>query len=390
MPKDKRIFLIQELEKHFKSRILVLFLGDRAISPTRIADDSLRPMYDHLLEMKDFPDKKRRLQLFLYSVGGVTETPWKMVSMLREFCDTFEVIIPYKAYSAATMVALGADKTWMVKKAELGPIDPALQLVGAPEKQAQFLMPEIGVEDVASYISFLRNRAGLTDQSALSSGVQALAQNLTPPLLGRIERVYSHIRVVARKLLSLCQPPLDDRRITTIVEALTEKTYVHGHGIGRSEAEQIGLAVSNLDGKEAETTWELYKEYEEAFDLWASRDAQSYLLASGSDIYEETGVAAACTESSKMLHVFRGDVRIQKIRRLPQQTNININLNLGLPSGIDPAQIPQQIQAQIQQILQQGAEQIRQAILQEITRQAPVERLEGAFIGRKWTQENDF
>ena len=205
MTRADRISLIRQLESLRKSKVIVYFCGDRrATGGTQIADDSIRPLYDHLRALNAlFPGKRKKLDFYLYSIGGLTETPWKIVTMLRELSDELHVIIPYKAYSAATMIALGADKIWMSEKAELGPIDPALRFVDNPSRPLPFRLPEVGVEDIASFITFLRQRAGLTDQSALASTINTLATNLTPPLLGRIERIYSHIRLVARKLLSL-------------------------------------------------------------------------------------------------------------------------------------------------------------------------------------------
>lgn len=45
--------------------------------------------------------------------------------MFREYSQkgSFSVLIPYRAHSAATVIALGADEIVMTKKAELGPID---------------------------------------------------------------------------------------------------------------------------------------------------------------------------------------------------------------------------------------------------------------------------
>lgn len=264
MGRAERLTLIQQIEELRKSRVVIYFCGDRHLTPAQIAEDAIRPMYEHLKNLKPFPSSSRKLDFYLYSRDGMMETPWKVITMLREFCDELHVIIPYKAYSAATMLALGADKIWMTDKSELSPIDPALQLRKVPQGQSPFFLDEIGVEDVASYVKFLRERVGLTDQAALTGAIGTLAESLTPPLLGRIERIYNHIRLVARKLLALCQPPMEDTRVTAIVEALTEKTYVHGHGIGRKEAKLIGLQVEYMDGEVADAVWNLFKDYEEA------------------------------------------------------------------------------------------------------------------------------
>ena len=380
MANDKRTQLIGELEQQFGSKLITLILGDRPVCTTQIADDCIRPIYDHLLAIGRVP----KLQLLLYSIGGFTEAPWKIVNTLRPFCDAFEVIIPYKAYSAATMICMGADKIHMTRKAELGPVDPTLMINPRPgQQQPTLVLPDLGVEDVASYISFLRLRAGLTDQAALSQLTSVLATALTPPLLGRVERVYSHIRLVARKLLDLCKPAMEDRVITSIIEALTEKTYVHNHGIGRDEAKQIGMQVEFL-GEDAEAkVWELFCEYEQALRLTETRDGES-LIPDGSDEYREPDTVSAYIESGALSHGFTGTLQIRRIRKIPAQPTININLQLQVPPGVDPAQMPQNIQAAIQQLLTQGAQQIQQMVTQEITRQSPVEGVEAKVVGGAW------
>jgi hypothetical protein len=380
MSAEDRQRLIAEIERRRNSKVIVYFCGDRPMASTAIADDVIRPMYDHLRALEAKPEK---LDLYLYSLGGLMETPWKIVTMLREFCKELSVVVPYKAYSAATMIALGADRITMIDKSELGPIDPQLNVAGAPEKP-QFVLPQIGVEDIASYITFLRQRAGLTDQAALAGSVAALVNNLTPPLLGRIERVYSHIRLVARKLLSLARPPIDDRRVTAIIEALTEKTYVHGHGIGRQEANEIGLNVEVLNGNIATLIWQLYLEYEGLLKLLGSHDPKFHFTDTGPDLYEETDQVFACIESLSMVHGFKGNFRLNRVRRIPPNPTININLNLQLPPNLQAGQLPAQTQQLLNQLLQQAAQQINQLVSQQIAQQSPVDRIEGGIVGGRW------
>lgn len=91
-----------------------------------MAEDAVRPVYEHLLAL-NFEGEKRIVELYLYSRGGDVSIPWRIIiTMIREFYDEFNVLIPYKAYSAATLLSMGADKIVMGKKAELGPIDPTL------------------------------------------------------------------------------------------------------------------------------------------------------------------------------------------------------------------------------------------------------------------------
>lgn len=112
--------LIAKIQKIRGSKVIAFVTGDRqpanAIGAA-IAEDSVRPLYEHLLSL----GKTEKIDLYLYSRGGDVSVPWRIVSMFREFCDEFSILVPYKAHSAATLISLGADKIIMGKKAELSP-----------------------------------------------------------------------------------------------------------------------------------------------------------------------------------------------------------------------------------------------------------------------------
>lgn len=376
--RQQRLDLISRISTFSGAQVLVYFTADSPVMGAQIAEDALRPMFDHLRSM----GAQKRLALYLYSRGGAMEAPWKMVTMLREFSENMHVIVPYKAHSAATMIAIGADKIHMTRKGELGPIDPAFPAIPSQEGPAPKL-PELGVEDVAAYLTFIRDRAKLSDQSAIVRAVEALAKNLTPPLLGRLERVYSHIRLVARNLLSLHKPPLEDRQISAVTEALTEKLYVHGHGIGRREAKNIGLDVEFLDGEAESAVWSLYELYEEVFRLRESMDPEGY-FPQDSDSFEWPDTPFACVESVNHLHAYVGKVRAQRIRRVPPNPTINVNLGLNLPANIQPQQIPVAVQHAIQQLLQQAVQQINLLVAQELQKQSPVLGISANVVGGVW------
>jgi hypothetical protein len=378
--RDERLALIRSIEESLGAKVLVYFTADSPLVSALIAEDAILPMYDHLRAI----GKQKRIALYLYSPGGQMETPWKLVTMIREFCDELHVVIPYKAYSAATMIAIGTDKIHMINKSELGPIDPALQLppMMTPDGGGPRL-PDLGVEDIAAYLTFIRERANLTDQAAVSKAVAVLATHLTPTLLGRLERIYSHIRLVARNLLALHKPPLDDRQISSITQALTEKMYVHGHGIGRKAAKEIGLDVEFVDASGEKHVWGLYEKYEFVFRLRETRDVESY-FPPNSDEYEKPETSLACVESSAHLHEFTGTIRARRIRNIPPNPTINVNLGLTFPPNINPQQMPQQLQQIIQQILQQASQQLPGMVAQELQRQCPPIGASAQFAGGIW------
>jgi len=107
MCKSSKQFIC-EIEENRGSKVIVYFTGDRPLASAMITEDAVRHLYDHLLSLKFEREKKRRIDLFLYSRGGDVSVPWRIVSMIREFCEEFNVLIPYKAHSAATLLITGS------------------------------------------------------------------------------------------------------------------------------------------------------------------------------------------------------------------------------------------------------------------------------------------
>lgn len=385
MPRAQRLELMKRIEQLNSSHVLVYITGDRPGAAARIAEDAVRPMYEHLLAFANALDRKQRIDLFIYSRGGDVSVPWRVISMLREFCQELIVLVPYKAHSAATMIALGADKIVMGKKAELSPIDPTLVKATVGESAAP--PQEISVEDVSSYISFVRERANLNDQAALATAVSLLANQLTPLTLGSVNRQYSHIRLVAKKLLASRQQKIEEERMTTIIEALTEKMYSHGHAIGRREAAELGLPVEIPSAELEPVLWELYTEYEKMLHLIEPLDLEQLLQ----DQEERTlsAMRLACIESVYRLDVFEHHLHIKRRRQVPNNPQININLNLALPAGVNLQALPQNIQQLLQQLVQQVSQQIPALVQQELVRQSPVIGIEARSYGGRWHEASE-
>lgn len=372
MARSERVELIKKIQQARGSRVITYICGDRPGAAAQIGDDAVRPMYDHVRKI----GKTKKIDLYLYSRGGAVEVPWRIITMLREYGKTVGVLIPFRAHSAATLISLGADEIAMGSKAELGPIDPALNRItqdsGTPVQE------EIRVEDVMSYIGFLRDKAGLGDQSALASNIAVLAQKLPPWILGSIYRTHSHIRMVARRMLACHNVRIDEQKMNLIVESLAEKTYLHGHAIGRLEAEELGLNIVRPDTAVEDAMWTLLEAYEEMMQMRHPIDGEA--LLGDSDTYEEPATIAAL-ESEQTCLVFRGTLKLRRVRQAPAQVNINLNLNLALPPGAPQNLIPQQV---IQQLVQQIQGQVPHLVQEQVRQQSPVLRIEGRVQDGRW------
>jgi len=370
--------LIKQIQNMRSSKVIAYVTGDRQPIVATIAEDAVRPLYEHLLSI----GKNKRIDLILYSRGGDVSVPWRIVSMFREFCDELSIMVPYKAHSAATLISIGADKIIMGKKAELGPIDPTLRKMAIGEISGP--PQEISVEDVNSYISFVREKANINDQSALAQMVAILANNLAPLTLGSVNRQNSHIRLVARKLLTSRKEKLDEAKINSIIETLTEKIYSHGHAIGRKEAQEIGLPIEMPKELLENTIWNLYLKYEEFLKLAEPLDPLVTLTGKEKEHLEQ--IPIAIIESENKTHVFTTRIDFKIKRQVPSNPQINLNLGLNLPPNIRPEEIPQQVQQIIQQMVNQIIQNVQQLVQQEIIRQSPEVGIDTRVYGGKWEE----
>jgi hypothetical protein len=286
--------------------------------------------------------------------------------------------------SAATMLALGADAVVMGRKGELGPIDPQLSIQRGGDG-GTVVQEQVAVEDIMSYVRFLREKAGLSDQSALVQPISALVTKLDPWVLGKLNRAHSHIRSVARKLLTARtkQQPLDEQRIQVIVETLAERTYQHGHAIGRREAKEIGLNVVHATDREEELMWALYEAYEDLLHLRDPPVDLEQLLPADRDERTEP-VPLGCIESRALAHHFGAEMKMRRRRRDPPQLVINLNLAVNLPAGLPPEQLPPALQRAIQQALADLQQRAAAIVQEEVRRQAPVLGYEGRLSNGAW------
>src|SRR5881227_3262342 len=102
---DTRRPLIQQIETLRGSRVICFLTSLRPGIPAQMAEDQVRVIFDHLEAIAQKPIPK--LDIFLCSNGGSGTVPWRLVALFREFSTQFNVIIPYRAYSAASLLALG-------------------------------------------------------------------------------------------------------------------------------------------------------------------------------------------------------------------------------------------------------------------------------------------
>jgi len=240
--------LIEKLEEVRKSTIVCMIYSKYA----EMSREDAEIVFDVLSRtLEDGNEKVKRLELILDSIGGDAGAAFKIVRVLRRFCEEFNVIVPEKAKSAATLVALGSDKIYMTRLAELGPIDPIVShplMTGVmiPARAVQvfidYVLPTILKrygEVVADY--FLKidyNHVGFCRVSMEESEYYARALLETYHLKGKKRE-----------------------EIDAIVKSLTRypsHDFMIDYELAR---EQLKLNVELLPVEEEKLVWQLYRTY---------------------------------------------------------------------------------------------------------------------------------
>jgi ClpP class serine protease len=242
MPKKKQDSadisgLISNLETARNSTVFVYYTGSKEpkqLFAAQVASDVIDKCTE-LLEQKIGSKKKGKISLVLNTHGGMLETPWPLVNLFREYSNEFEVIVLNNALSAGTLIALGADRIVMLPYSHLSPIDPATTFLD-PEKGDQ---QRIEIQDVVGYIEFVKEKFGITEQSALVEAMKMLTQQIKPASLGSINRAHSLIRSLAKKMIDLHSKRVSEKQRKDIIEHLTEKLFSHNHLINRKEAQEL-------------------------------------------------------------------------------------------------------------------------------------------------------
>jgi len=340
--------LIQNIEgQRGGSHIIAYVTSDRP-GPVgaRVAPDVIPLFSKQLQQMTPGGVKVPKIDLFLYSGGGDTMVPWRLVSMIREHCDQFSVLVPYKAHSAATMIALGADEIVMSDLSEISPIDPSTANVFNPPDPAnpQNRIP-ISVEDVIAYFDLAKNKFGIkSDEDLTKIFIQFVEANpeVHPLALGNVNRIHNLIRLIAKRLLKSHNKPMREDEIEKVVEYFTEKLYSHQYFIGRHEArEELGVkSVVDASLPLTKSMDDLYEAYRSEMGLGETMWNPEMELGANTSQKQKT-YPVACIESKKLTQRFETTIEFKRQQVMVQQQT---------PQG--PMQIPQEQVAF--RILEQG------------------------------------
>jgi len=274
MSYSDRLELYQCIEESRKRPLVTYVTSARRGASGQMAPDVIPEFTNQILAISK---KEKHIDILIVSHGGDPTVACHIVSMLRERFEKIGVLLPYAAYSAATLLALGADEIVMHPFSNLGPVDPQLTYtrpIGGEDSKHEVI--KFGSEDLVNYLAFVREDVGISDQEELQRAFELLCKDVGSIPVGVAKRVSQFSLLMSEKLLSLHMQDINEAR--AIAESLNKSFFHHGYPVGRTEAEQIGLAVKKPDEDLEDLLWRVWQDIMEEMQYFQPFSALEIVL----------------------------------------------------------------------------------------------------------------
>jgi hypothetical protein len=262
MTLETRIPLYAEIEARRKRPLIAYITSSRHGAPGLMASDCIPEILDQLSTIG--PDN-RSADLLIASYGGDPTVAWRIMSLMRERFAEVSVLVPQAAFSAATLLSLGADQIVMHPNANLGPVDPQFTSPkpnGGPQDLIRY-----GYEELAGFFDFARMQQ-ITDQEQLRGLFGDLVKEVGAIGLGIAARGSKLLLSMGEQLLRMhMRGEGDAERAKEIAEKLNRNFAHHGYPLSRQEAKEMGLKVAQSDPELEKKIWNVWRDVEDELKI---------------------------------------------------------------------------------------------------------------------------
>lgn len=200
--------------------------------------------------------KVDRLSLFLKSDGGSGQAALRMVNVLRRYAKHLTVLTPLECQSAATMLALGADRILMGPLAHLSAVDTSLTHDLSPIDRDNDRV-SVSNDELLRVIRLWGEQA----KDSTANPYEALFPYVHPLVIGAVDRSSALSTRICEEILSYHMDNKDRaREISSILNAGYPS---HNYPITLREAARIGLNVEPMEDCVNALLFELNEIYSE-------------------------------------------------------------------------------------------------------------------------------
>jgi hypothetical protein len=276
-----RIELYKQIEAHRKRPLIVYVTSKREGVYAVMSTDAL----PRIIEQIDaLPDGSESVDFLIASYGGDPMVAWRVMTLIRQRVKNVAVMIPQSAYSAATLLAFGADEIIMHPNGHLGPVDMQITTVGDSGQAKRF-----STEDISAFLDFVRDNLKITDQEHIRILFELTCKEVGSLVIGLSARSSKLAVDLGERLLALHMADDESRsKLRSIVENMSRKFQSHAYPVNRKEALDMGLPVNKERDKKLEKLmWSVWlsleqdlkedKPFDPIFELLRSSQASKLL-----------------------------------------------------------------------------------------------------------------
>jgi hypothetical protein len=217
-----------------------------------ICDTDVSGLYGILRNM----GKVNRLSLFIKSDGGSGQSSLRLVHLLRQFVTRLTALVPLECASAATMLALGADRILMGPLAHLSAVDTSLTHDLSPIDRDNNRV-RVSQDELQRVVRLWQQEAAEEN----SNPYEALFAHVHPLVIGAVDRSSALSTKLCVEILSYHLK--DAKKAKRISSTLNSEYPSHGYPITLREARRIGLKAESLDEATNQLLCELNETYAE-------------------------------------------------------------------------------------------------------------------------------
>jgi hypothetical protein len=228
----------QEVFKKVQRKVEGPFLTYWTSTSGSVCDNDVMAMHELLEGLGPQP----RLTLLVKSDGGSGMASLRMVHLLRKYTKKLTVLAPLNCASAATMLALGADRIAMGPLSYLTAVDTSLEHDLSPLDHTNNLVA-VSNDEVERVIRLWKENGGRA--SSQVNPYSELYKYLHPLVIGALDRASSLSLMLCREILGYHMK--DKAKAERISRQLNSSYPAHQYPITSREARRLGLDVVDMD-----------------------------------------------------------------------------------------------------------------------------------------------
>jgi hypothetical protein len=228
----------QSLLARIQKRVDGAFLTYWTSTSGSVCDNDVMALH----ELLEAGGPRSRITLFVKSDGGSGMASLRMIHLLRQYARRLTVVAPLNCASAATMLALGADRIAMGPLSYLTAVDTSLEHDLSPLDHTNNLVP-VSNDEVDRVIRLWRETVNRRGDGV--NPYQELYKYLHPLVIGALDRASSLSLMLCREILGYHMRDL--RKAERISRRLNSSYPAHQYPITSREARRLGLKVETIE-----------------------------------------------------------------------------------------------------------------------------------------------